>query len=205
MLHAALRLPRLSTHQSTHLSNLPCTPPCLPSPTPSERRPPRNVSCFRASDAARSAAFHTPIDKAHPHIPSPHPLLPPQSDVLPETSTVFEHLMLHAALRLPRLSVDDRTAEAEHALAALGMAHKAHSAIGGDQVGSRTESGYPWPHCPSQILLRTSTPPTAWPRRSTRLPPSAWPTRPTLQSAATMKADLSSLSPRTTLKSLLPT
>jgi len=57
-----------------------------------------------------------------------------QDDVLPATSTVLEHLMLHACLRLPAHSAAARAAAAWGTLALLGMAHKAHTHIGGPDV-----------------------------------------------------------------------
>lgn len=54
-----------------------------------------------------------------------------QDDVLPPTSTVLEHLVLHARLRLPHLTPGERAAVARGALAALAMGHKAHDRNGG--------------------------------------------------------------------------
>ena len=54
--------------------------------------------------------------------------------MLPETSTVFEHLLLHATLRLRHIPALRRAAAIDDTLRALGMAHKAHCAIGGELV-----------------------------------------------------------------------
>ena len=57
-----------------------------------------------------------------------------QADVLPPNSTVLEHLMLHARLRLPHLGLRARAAIARNALEALAMGHKAHAGIGGEHI-----------------------------------------------------------------------